>query len=56
MLGYPIACEVDAAVRTLVWFVGAGGEVGGQVLPLTAISTLVVTINCHQITIPTVGL
>ena len=56
MLGYPVACEVDAAVRALAWLVGARGEVQWQVLPLTAMTTLIVTLYCYQITISTVGL
>ena len=56
MLSYPVACEVDAAVRAFVWLVGAGSEVRRQVLPLTAMTTLIVTLNRHQITISTVGL
>ena len=56
MLGYPVACEVDTAVRALVWFVGTGGEVGQQILPLTAMAAFIVTLNHYQITISTVGL
>ena len=56
MLSYPVASEVDTAVRALVRLVGAGGKVRREILPLTAMATVVVTLCHHQITITTVGL
>ncbi len=47
VLSYPVACEVDAAVRALIWLIGAEGEVRREVLPLTAMTTLVVTLYRH---------
>ena len=56
MLCYPVASKVDAAVWAFVGFVGARGEVGREVLPLTAMTTLVMTLDSHQVTVATVRL
>ena len=56
MLGQPIAGEVYTTSRTLLRLVGARGEVGREMLPLTAVTTVVVAFNGHKITVPTVGL
>ena len=43
--------EEDAACGALLWLVGAGQEVRGELLPLAVEATCVGTVNSHQFTV-----